>query len=317
MGVACGVLSGCASDNELTGAAPTKVRSEWVTAATFAALDATGRFVLLEGNARYQSRAAADSFARAMARELRDGGGFSARQAELVQRAGAPIDFATLRRCGAATYMTVAWPDLPPRAPGYLRRAFGPRWNVPFCAAGDARARVLIDVPDGPRDFVIEGDTLVVSKSRTSGGGNNFIFVGVNATFPTGMALTAEDAVAVVFAATGTRIAGAPTPFSKMDDRLPVGFVLATCATWRVPLETPVRIRGEETQSERVVSELFVVRDNPCAGGTPTLYSPTPAQPPLRYFVFAGDTLSVDSALDSVAVPTNGLGRFEKVSVIR
>lgn len=293
----------------------------WVTDAVAAQLTPAGQFAPATATPRQLSRIAADSVARAVTALLRPGMPLDGRRVELVAERGAAIDFDQLSPCGRPTYVAVATAAFPTGAPGWLRRAFGPYWNVPMCALPDTRAQLAIGVPDGPRDFTIVNDTIVLASMRRSGGGGDWLVLAVSAAFTQGMAVTAEEAVATVFAAARTRVSAVPRAMIQMDTRLVPAVTHPACAAWRIALERPVRVRGAESGESREVSELFVKRDGSCVTGPITMYAPLSTQPATYTYRFPKDTAAATPIgetlpLDSVVVTVNGLGRFERVAVV-
>jgi hypothetical protein len=293
------------------------VDAAWVTGEAARTLDpATGRFVLALPAGRFVSRLAAESVAVAVARSYANPNLLGNARAVLEQDRGGPIDFSRLRPCHRTTYATGPVGELPAAAPGWVRRGLGPQWAVPLCAPGRADAQLSVGVPDGgPRDFAVAGDTLARDSFRQLGGGNNWTTVGVPSRFPSGLPLTPEEAVAAVARATARRVADRPAAYDGPGKNFPL------CASWRLVLDAPVRVRGDSTGRERLTSELYVRRAPACFSAAVRLYVALPAPAAVQWVRFPRDTTGRSSAglaeLDSVAAPVVGPAAFEAVTVAR
>jgi hypothetical protein len=312
------IFGGCS--REPTTPQGMSINSRWITESVKASVDANGRFFSVRPEIRYLTRSAAESTATAVATLLRTGQRLESHQAKLVTDHGSAIAFDRLTSCGRLTYASVATDELPVSVPGWARRAFGPQWNVPMCPRGDSRAVLTIGVPDGPRDFVVANDTVVQSSIRLFGGGADYTILAVSPAFPQGMALTPEDAVAGAFGLTAVRISSIPRAFLLLDDRDP-GIAFPACASWELSFEKRVLVRGTQTTDTASVDRLFVKRDPNCISGAVQLFVPLRQQPTTRRLYFAKDTTgtlgSVNAFADSVDIDMKGLGRFERVMVIR
>ena len=311
------VLASCGHDP----VAPTqgRVLTEWVTGPVAASLNAAGLFVRARRSHRYLDQVAAESVGVAVARLLVPAGSLGLLGQETQTFHGSPIDFASLRLCGTTEYIEVATDDLPLRVAGAARRAYGPQWGVMLCAPGSSAAQVAIDVPDGPRDFRVERNEIVQGSLRQVGGGADWRVAAVLPSYPWGIVVSAEQATREVFVTTGRRISAVPRAFAMIDDVSNPAIPGSGCASWRVTVEAPIRVRGLESGAARDVQTLFVRRQN-CLTGPISLYAPTPKQPAGRSISFLRDTsgLNVDLAdpFDTIVVPVNGLGHFELVTVI-
>lgn len=312
-------LIGCQNDP----AAPqeSRVLTSWVTESVGRQLTGSGRFIRPSSPGRHLSQSAADSVAVAVVRAMAPGRAFETAAGSLQRDRGTAIDFARLELCRRTTYIEVATDEFPAEIPGPARRAYGPTWGVPMCPIGSTAANVSVGVPDGPRDFRVAGNELVLDSFRQSGGGANWTATAVATTFPSGMTLTAEAAAEAVFVATKHRISEIPSAFSMIDDITAPSIPVPACAGWRVTVETPVHIRGLETGLERETRTFFVKRDRDCLMGPISLYVPTPVQPAGRRISFLRDTTGLtqdpENPFTTVLVPVNGLGHFELVTILR
>jgi len=308
--------------SEPSGPEEVRVLTSWVTESVAPRVTPAGQFIRSTIKARYLSQVAAESVAIAVARSMVPGGAYENSGLGIQQTRGARVNFAQLLACGRTDYIDVATDDLPPNIPGPARRAYGPQWGVTLCAPQSSAAQVSVGVPDGPRDFRVERNELVLSSFRTTGGGADWTVVAVPAEFPSGMVVTAEAAAEAVFRATARRVSEVPSAFAMIDDIRSPGIPVPACAAWRVTVESPVRVRGIESGAEREMRTFFVKQDSEgCARGSIALFAASPRQPPGRSIVFLRDTTGAAAnqadPFDTVLVPVNGLGHFERVEVIR
>jgi hypothetical protein len=311
------LLTACSSEPS----APQSVRivSTWVTEQVASQVNSSGRFIGQPRSHRYVPRVSAESVAIAVARSMVQGAAFEAAGRIIERDRGSSVDFANLGLCGNTEYVEVATDDLPPQASGPARRAYGPTWGVTLCARGNSAAQVSIGVPDGPRDFRIENNALVLESFRKFGGGANWTTSAVGPTYPTGITVSAEAAVEAVFRMIGRRINSVPRAFKLMDERDPRGIPTPSCAAWRVSVELPVRVRGLESGVERDVQEFFVERLGRCLDGPIAVFAPSPTQPAGRSIPERRDTTGMTENVEfyTIVVPVHGLGHFERVELVR
>lgn len=317
--VVCILLAfgGCETAATEPSRSNTRLDPAWLTEETARDIDArTGEFLLTPPTPRYLSKLAAESASIAISRSISARVEFADLRRFLEQQRGSRIEFSALHPCARTTYATASLAELPAAAPGYLRRAFAPYWAVPLCSASRDEAQLSVGIPDAPRDFRVDADTIV--RTRPFGGGTNWYLTGLSPQlFPRGLPLSPERAVELAFAATGVRIARVPEPYLQQDDTTET-LITSLCASWRLTLENPVKVREQTSGTVRPVTELFVKRTPACVSETVEFYVASMQQPPFRWLTFLRDTLAVPpDPLDSVAVPLVGPRRFEAVTVVR
>ena len=313
-------IAGCATEPTapLRGGGGIRVDLAWVTAATAASIDsASGMFVLSAPSPRTLTALAAESTAVGAARLVGDPRFSTSLRAELESVHGATIPFSHLRPCARTIYAPSPFAELPARAPGPLRRGLGSQWSVQLCAAPSSNVVLSVMVPDGPRDFRVDSDTIVVSSLRQFGGGNDWFISALPPAFTDGLLLTPEEAVRTTFLATRVRANGVPQPVYQWDDRRDDNR-LASHVSWLVPLEQPVQVRNSADGSTRFVSELIVQRRE-TSQVTADFFVPASTQPTERWFTFWKDTTGTGSltVFDSVSVRVRGAHRFDAVQVVR
>jgi hypothetical protein len=292
-----------------------RVRPEWVTGEAAAALDSsTGLFRLSYPTPQRVTVAAADSFALAAARLIGSPNPLNTASQTVEKDRGAPIDFDYLSLCERVLYVHSPFGGFPLEVPGYARRAWGPHWAVSLCGR-DGTAQLSIGVPENVMDVQIVNGTLV--RPRTQGGGNDFSGAGVPPRFPFGLPLTPEEAVAVVHQMSSQRASTLPSAFNQLDDR---GFgQLPLCASWRLSVEAPVRVRNEKTGAVTATQELFVRRFPACYSDSIALYVASANQPTTWPLFIPKDTVTNNpgAGIDTIKVSLVGPVLFEKVSVVR
>lgn len=315
--VAVFVLCGCDRHATEPSGERTRLDPAWLSGEASRSIDeSTGEFVLRAVMPRYISQLAAETAGVAISRDIGSRFEFTELRRFLEERRGTRIDFHALRACARTTYASGSLADLPARVPGYLRRAWAPYWAVPLCDATFDEPQLSVGVPDAPRDFRVEGDTIV--RTRVIGGGNNWYSTGLSPRlFSRGLALTPERAVKAVFDATGVRVSSVPEAFLQQDDSTEA-LITSVCASWRIALASPVLVREQRSGAERTVTEMFVKRAPFCVSDTIALYVAAEQQPAFRWISFPKDTLaSAPNPMDSVAVPLVGPRRFEAITVQR
>jgi len=304
------VLAACGDAPTAPADSPLRVEEAWVVGDAAAAVDpSSGLFRLPDPGARYLTRDVAETIAVAVARFLGDPALLGNAVAFLQQDRGGVIDFDHLAPCARATYSMTPVGELPPQAPGSLRRAYSSHWAIPLCGS-DGTAQLSVGIPDGPRDVQVVDGRLVF---RQIGGGTDFDEVGVPIRYPTGLPLTPEAAVQAIFTRTGVRTRTVPSAFNQFD-RSVGQFPL--CASWRIQLEHAVLVRGDSSGTTRSIDELFVRHAPACFSDSTVFYAGTPEQPTTLMVRFPRDT-TVGSSLsdrDSAEVTLVGPIRFERVT---
>lgn len=281
-----------------------RVKPQWVSGEAAAALDsASGLIRIAVPAAEHISLLSADSIAAAALHLLLTPSPINTTPAQLEYDRGGSIDFSHLSVCAASTtYSLSPFGAFPASASAAARRSWSSRWAIPICGA-DGTVQVSIGVPDSPTDAIVDHDTLVGFATQ----GEEFDDAGVPARYPTGQPVTAEQAIAALFAATGRRISTTPVAVNQLDDR---GFgQLPLCASWRMSLESPVVVVDEQSGARSTATEFFVRRATACYSDTLALYIAAPNQPATMWRY-------IDFALDSAEVPLVGPVRFERVTIV-
>jgi hypothetical protein len=225
---------------------------------------------------------------------------------------GSPIDYEHLHVCERPIYVRSALETFPMGAPGYIRRAWGPKWAVTLCGP-DGFAQLSVGVPDNPSDLQVVDGVLV--RSRTAGGGSDFNVAGIPLKYPFGLPLSPEDAVRALYLATGRRINSVPEPFDQLDEH---GFgQLPLCASWRLNLESPITARATEEGDVFVTSVVFVRHAPACYSDDVAFYVAIDAQPLSWTLTFPKDTVTNDlaSGSDSISVSPIGPVTFKRVQL--
>ena len=313
-------IAGCATEPTAISRSVGGIRVDvaWIAGSASMSIDSgSGKFVLAAASPRNLTEVAADSSAIGAALLIGDPRFDSALRAELEAIRGAVIPFAQLRPCARTIYAVSPFEEPPASTPGWLRRALASQWSVQLCGATSPDVVLSVMIADGPRDFRVDNDTIVVSSLRQRGGGNNWFVSALPPAFMDGLMLTPEEAVRTTFLATGTRINSVPVPVYQWDDRRDDNR-LASHVSWLVTLEKPVRVRSKVDGSIGFRSDLIVQRRD-TTQVTADFFVAASSQPAQRWFAFLKDTTgsSTSTALDSVSVRVRGPHRFDAVEIVR
>ncbi len=239
----------------------------------------------------------------------------------LTAQRGRNIAFARLGVCWSTVFAQAPFASIPPSVPGALRRAYSSAWSIALCEPGVADAQLNIGLPDAPSDLPLDGDSIRISSLRVYGGGVDFVASGLNPQlFEFGTALTPEEAVRATFLATKRQITEVPKAVIYFGEEAQA-FVLPLCAAWRIQLDSPIRVRGIGTRSERDVAELYVRRSPNCVSRSIEFFTPRePLKTAYWILVPRDTTLTVDSLFnvrDSVALQLNAPLALQQVEIVR
>ena len=313
-------IAGCATEPTALSRSVGGIRVDvaWITASAATSIDgASGKFVLATASPRNLTELAADSSAIGAALLVGDPRFDRALRTELEAIRGALIPFSQLRPCARTIYVLSPFEEPPASAPGWLRRGLASQWSVQLCRSSSPDVVLSVMIADGPRDFRVDSDTVVVSSLRQRGGGNNWFISALPPAFTDGLMLTPEEAARTTFLATRTRLSSVPVPVYQWDDRLDDNR-LASHVSWLVTLEKPVKVRSKVDGSLRSANDLIVQRRE-TTQLTADFFVAASTQPTQRWFAFLKDTTgnSTSIALDSVSVRVRGPHRFDAVEIVR
>ena len=314
------VSFGCAAEPTAPtrGVGGIRVDAAWVTTSVAGSVNTvSGMFILPPAVPRTLTELAADSISIGVARIVGDTGFSNALRAELERIRASTIPFLQLRPCARTIYAPSPFEEPPSAAPGWLRRGLASQWAVQMCDPRSPDVLISVMIPDAPRDFVVDNETIVVSSLRQFGGGADWFVTALPSAFVDGLLLTPEEAVRTAFLATTVRISSVPMPLYQWDDRLDDNRI-ASHVSWLLSLEQPIQVRNKETNTVQVVTELIVQRRHPTQASA-DYFIPASVQPTQRWFSFRKDTTgtSASTALDSVSVRVRGHHRFNAVEIVR
>lgn len=239
-------------------AAPSAALAASVSAQAAAALDASGRFQLPDPTVasgsevtRLQAVALARAYVKTHGPSL---GGL------LELQRGARVAVDKLRDCGRPVYAASPFEASPVNAPGFVRRALGSWWIVPFCEAEEQPAALIAVSAHNIGNLTIGSDGKLLN-TNVQDGGTDILFQGVvvNETEP--LVITPERAARYAADASGRRVAFVPdliSPSFREGDPF--------AAHWHLKLESPARVRGAQSGA-REVTDVFA--GTPRVGKTP------------------------------------------------
>ena len=241
---------GCGeTERETHSVAPRQVslRNDFVTPDVARHFDASGLFVLPphhDAGGQLLDEARAKEIARLW---TRDYGPFM--RGTLERDRGAPIVLSALMVCGRAYYAEPPW-EVAGHLP-FVRRAFGPKWLVSFCAP-DGSSHVSVAVSAHNTHLKIEKDAIVWPGLGGGVHGGEFFAMGVPRGAE-GLPVSPERAVEIAATMTGRRAATVPQLFLPTHDTGP-----PQAARWRVSLDLPATV-VRSADGERVTTkEVFV-----------------------------------------------------------
>lgn len=241
---------------------------QYVTDAVAEQLDADGRFVLAapaSGAVPELTAEQAATFARLFVEQFLGAG----TDPYLESDHGGRIHFDRLTPCGRPLYAASSFePD--PAATAFLERVVGPWWLIAFCDPD--RPALSLAVSALATDLTIVDGQL---RFPFFGGGSEFIWRGVPASWEGPVPSSPETAVLRAHLKTGARIAAVPELIAPY-----LGFA-PQAALWRLKLEQPVPLRGARSGTVRAASEVYQgsVQPAPSAQSIVTVAIPTTDQP--------------------------------------
>jgi hypothetical protein len=232
----------------------------------------------------------------------------NSRQVAAADRGG-PISWGSLRRCKRLTYSISPIGTAPPALPPLYRRVFSSQWAVPRCGR-DGSVHLSVGVSDAPATTLLGAlpSQWVVSDSLSG----RFSLTGIPVRFPLGLPVTPEQAVAHVFLESNVRISETPVAYNQYSG--PGIGELPPCASWRIVLEVPIRLRREPAGTELETREVYVRHSPACFSSTMALFVPVLPHPTERWIAFQTSPMS---GPDSVLVPVTGPVQFDRVTVVR
>jgi hypothetical protein len=217
----------------------------------------------------------------------------------LEEAHGASIDMTRLRVCGRTLYVETAYePSRITGAPeavlGVLRRAYGPWWMVPLCGPKQL-PQIIVSVSAYATDITLDGSKMTLPTS----GGEWMRVDAMPLAAPNEFPLTAERAIRLGAARTGSRVAGLAVLVARP-------LASPTLSLWRIPLERPIRIRTDKRPYGAEVHEIYVGFQ---AGGgdEPRYFIPGANQPTseLARIPAPSSGLKAQGTVISVEVPVN------------
>lgn len=245
-------LTSCDETSEVT--APLErhgstVQNQWLTSDVQNALDPNGQFLpneVMGLNRPTISRARARDLAFAWAQ----GYGMYVRNA-LERHHGAPIIFEELEVAERVFLLDSSHEPLPAEAPNPVHKAWGPYYLVTLEQDGVAAVEVAVSVYAD--DIVFDGVNRLWYVGDEGIRGNEFRWAGLH---PSPAAarrpiVTPEQAVALVRAATGARVAEPPSFFRRGPHFYPA------FGSWRISLDRNVMAKTERGEWESV-RQVFV-----------------------------------------------------------
>ncbi len=264
------VLMSCGPSTGPSDGGPLRIDPAWVVGPVARAVGPDGLLVLsnlLPTRPGEISLAAAQTLADAVIRFV--GGAPGGLREYIVGEHGAPIDFATLRRCGRATPHWTNLADPGPLIPQDFRTSLGDSYFLDYCKP-DRVTAVTVEVYVRTEARVRDDGTIQFPPPP---GGTQFTPRGVP--LHGGPDLSPEFAIQRAFAMTGLRISEVP----ELDGCLNV---IAICTPylgirWRVTVERKVRIKlasGAELDTDQFAVQVGYGAREP--GG---VYAYSPVQP--------------------------------------
>jgi hypothetical protein len=275
--IVCAVVA--CTDSPLQPQAPdlTRVLPEWVTGDAATALGPDGRFRLPSVNPRVMTRQRAESLALGIARWLSDPDLAGNLRAYVEEQHGGPIDFLGLRSCGRSLYQQPVLQT--PDGPDDLIRHHAAQWVIPLCEPSRLPG-LIVEIPDAPTAMTIDPQ----GRLQLGPSGTQLYVQGGHPGAEEGLALTPEQAVAFVFAATRQRVTRVPEMLMRFDSRR----WAAPCARWHVELEAPVQL-STATSGDITLKEVFVYSAPSCLlNSQPTFAVPLADQPDSITLQFLG-----------------------------
>ena len=282
-----------------------RVQPAWVTGEAAAAVDPVSRQFRFPDRHEYVSLVSAESLAVAVARFYAQFGVDGSGPSWIAKDRGGPVHFNALQVCGRAVYSLSPFGSFPPAVPGWARRGLGPQWAIALCADG-TNAELSVGVPDNPMDVRLENGRIIF---RQFGGGSDFTATGVPIRYASGLPLTAEEAVATIFQATG-----------RLVNRVPVAFngfhAFPLCSSWKIEIDQPVRVKSESGAITET-REFFMQHVPACFSSETGFFIAAAQQPSADWVLFPKDTTgtSRDMTLDSAQVSLTGPVKFERVTI--
>lgn len=204
------------------------------------ALDGQGRFILraqsTHGSAETISRERAADLAEAFIRSISNPDNVTIGQsvtAWLEERFGEPISWQSLRLDDRQAYFAESpYHELPDSLPGHLRRFYGPHYLAPFYWRGDHAVTVSV-AAFATEVGISERGTLTFPRIR----GNEFLALNLPRGMGVLLPLWPEDAVRMVFEATGARTREVPL-LIQPGERVATHY-----ARWRLVLDRHITVR--------------------------------------------------------------------------
>jgi hypothetical protein len=251
------VLIGCSSD-VISRDVPPQSLDRYVTGAAALNRDSKGRFVLSvdpTGSVTHpitadRAQLLAQAWIKTIAPHVRS---------YLERGHGGPVMAEALAPCGQPLYAQSSYTNSEPINPA-IQRILGDWWLVGLCQAG--QMAVSLAVSASASDLEIHDGGLVYPES---GGGNEFVPLGVPQSWEGAVPLTPEHAVAEAVAATGMRVAQVPDLIAP-----PTHLALPQRAVWRMKLEGPASVRGLVSGRSLSVSTVYYGSFRTTARGVPT-----------------------------------------------
>lgn len=301
----CWTVTACRDTTAPIAYARTRIRPEWVTGQAAAAVDPVTGLIRLDLPAgKYVGVLSADSVALGVLHLLRSPSPLNSAPAELESDRGGTIDFAALGLCGHVTYEWSPIAPYPASIPSSIARSLSSQWAIPLCGPhGDAQ--VSVGVSDSPREFTVADDTLQIPNSENLSGAVGY--TGVPARYPSGLPITPEEAIEVVYQVTRHPVASVPAAYDQSSDT-GVG-QLPLCASWRLSIDTSVTVRSERTGATWSTAEFFVHHVPACFADTTAAFAADPVQPESLW-------VTTSAGGDSALLALDGPVKFDRVVVI-
>lgn len=163
-----------------------------------------------------------------------------------------PINIADLKPCGPNYFAESPFVPPPVTVVSTYQNAAGPDWLIALCDEF-GRAQVSVALAAGATYLTIQDGQVIWASSSPDVFGNEFHSVGAPSIWPGPLPAGPEQAVRLVYQATGRHVVAVPDLY--LQD-LTLAFPQA--ALWAVRLEAPVRVQGATTGAVRETDTLFV-----------------------------------------------------------
>jgi hypothetical protein len=165
---------------------------------------------------------------------------------------GTPVDPGSLRKCGRTFYVESAFEPLPEVVPIVFRKSYGPHWLVSFCQGATPAVSISVSAYNTDVSFIQtrDGEDLAVPRYSNFGTYELGIPLHIGA-IPT----TPEQAAEFVARQTGARVKEVPVLVMR------AGPYFAQSSVWRIELEKPVRVRGNQVNTATDTSTVAVSFD--------------------------------------------------------